>query len=98
MGYVKKHFQLELGLMSSSSNHTLQIWSFLPHYVDCFGHETPNPMCHVGWVTGLVADVDFESERYRWMGRLRLDIQVYISFVFPSLIAKLVRRNFVYLG
>jgi sphingosine kinase len=26
---------------------------------------------------GLVADVDFESERYRWMGRFRLDIQVY---------------------
>jgi hypothetical protein len=55
-------------------------------------------MCHVGWVTGLVADVDFESERYRWMGRLRLDIQVYISFVVPSLIAQLVHRNFVYLG
>ncbi|CAK9874031.1 unnamed protein product [Sphagnum jensenii] len=30
---------------------------------------------------GLVADVDFESERYRWMGRLRLDIQTIIRIV-----------------
>jgi hypothetical protein len=28
-------------------------------------------------MAGFVADVDFESERYRWMGRFRLDIQVY---------------------
>ncbi len=27
-------------------------------------------------VTGLVADVDFESEKYRWMGRFRFDFQV----------------------
>jgi hypothetical protein len=36
--------------------------------------------CHVGRgvvMAGFVADVDFESERYRWMGRFRLDIQVY---------------------
>jgi hypothetical protein len=36
-------------------------------------------------MAGFVADVDFESERYRWMGRFRLDIQViYIWFVFAS--------------
>lgn len=37
-------------------------------------------VCHVGRgvvMAGFVADVDFESERYRWMGRFRLDIQVY---------------------
>ena len=27
-------------------------------------------------VVGLVADVDFESERFRWMGALRLDVYV----------------------
>jgi hypothetical protein len=32
-------------------------------------------------MAGFVADVDFESERYRWMGRFRLDIQVYIHLV-----------------
>jgi hypothetical protein len=27
-------------------------------------------------VVGLVADVDFESEKFRWMGALRLDVYV----------------------
>jgi hypothetical protein len=27
-------------------------------------------------VAGLVADVDFESEKFRWMGAFRFDVQV----------------------
>jgi sphingosine kinase len=39
------------------------------------GQVTYHSILMLSW--GFVADVDFESERYRWMGRFRLDIQVY---------------------
>ncbi|KAH9549445.1 hypothetical protein CY35_10G020600 [Sphagnum magellanicum] len=43
------------------------------------GQVTYHSILMLSW--GFVADVDFESERYRWMGRFRLDIQTIIRVV-----------------
>lgn len=34
------------------------------------------------FISGLVADIDIESEKYRWMGSARLDF--YVCFLFIS--------------
>lgn len=42
-----------------------------------------------GIIVGLVADIDIESEKYRWMGSARLDIYVSFTvavFIFWSII------------
>lgn len=37
-------------------------------------------------LSGLVADVDIESEKYRWMGSARLDFYVSLALIYHVLV------------